>query len=145
MKELAGRIHTLYFLATPHRGSDLAKTLTKLLKVTYGQKPFVAGLEHNSESVASTNDSFRHFAEDLQLWSFYETVPTNLVFANAIIVDSASATLGYSRERVSPLNADHRGVCKFNLPTDSNYKTLRNAFITTVDSILSEGNLNSQD
>lgn len=35
------------------------------------------------------------------------------------------------------LNADHRGVCKFDQPTDPNYKTLRNAFITTVDSILS--------
>jgi hypothetical protein len=88
----------------------------------------------------SINDSFRHLTEDLQLWSFYETVPSNLVIKNAMIVDKASAILGYAKERTSLLNADHRGVCKFDQPTDPNYKTLRNAFITTVDCILSNGN-----
>ena len=138
LKELASRIHTLYFLATPHRGSDLTKTLTNILRVSYGQKAFVSELERNSGLISSTNDSFRHFAEDLQLWSFYETVPSSLVLTSAVIVDKASATLGYARERTSLLNADHRGVCKFDLPSDPNYKTLRNAFITTIDTILSE-------
>lgn len=65
---------------------------------------------------------------------------------NAIVVDKASAILGYSRERTAPLNADHRGVCKFEFPTDPNYRTLRNALVTTVDSILSEGtSLKSND
>ncbi|KAL9633201.1 MAG: hypothetical protein Q9164_004842 [Protoblastenia rupestris] len=138
LKDLANRIHSLYFLATPHRGSDLAKTLMNILKVSYGQKPYVTELDRNSGSIASINDSFRHVAEDLQLWSFYETVPSNLVLTSAIIVDKASAHLGYPKERTSLLNADHRGVCKFELPTDSNFRTLRNAFVTTVDSILSE-------
>jgi len=62
------------------------------------------------------------------------------VIKNAMIVDKASAILGYAKERTSLLNADHRGVCKFDQPTDPNYKTLRNAFITTVDDILSNGN-----
>lgn len=137
--ELARRIHTLYFLATPHRGSELTKTLVNILKVSYGQKPYVTELDRNSGSIASINDSFRHFAEDLQLWSFYETLPSNLVVTSAIIVDKVSANLGYAKERTALLNADHRGVCKFDLPTDPNYKTLRNAFVTTVDSILSEG------
>lgn len=143
LKELAARIHTLYFLATPHRGSDLAKTLTNILKISYEQKSFVLDLERNSESITSINDSFRHSAGDVELWSFYETLPSNLVFSNAIIVDRGSATLGYPGERHSPLNADHRGVCKFE-PTDSNYKTLRNAFITTIDTILSEGKVFSK-
>jgi hypothetical protein len=112
-----------------------------ILRVSYGQKPYVAELDRSSESIASINDSFRHLAEDVQLWSFYETVPTNLVLTSMIIVDKASATLGYAKERTSLLNADHRNICKFDLPTDPNYKTLRNAFITTVDSILSEGNV----
>ena len=110
-----------------------------VLKVSYGQKPYVAELDRNSGSIASINDSFRHFAEDVQLWSFYETVPSNLVLTSAIIVDKGSANLGYAKERTSLLNADHRGVCKFDLPTDPNYKTLRNAFVTTVDSILLDG------
>lgn len=112
--------------------------LMNIMKVSYGQKAFVSELDRSSGSIASINDSFRHFADDLQLWSFYESVPSNLVITNMLIVDKASATLGYAKERTSLLNADHRGVCKFDLPSDPNYKTLRNAFITTIDSILSE-------
>jgi hypothetical protein len=134
------RIHTLYFLATPHQGSDLAKILVNILKVSYGTKPFVTELEHNSESIASINDSFRHYAEDLQLWSFYETVPSNFVLTKVIIVDKASAIGGYAKERKSPLNADHCSICKFDQQTDTNYRTLREAFITTIDTILSDGN-----
>lgn len=137
MKELAGRIHSLYFLATPHRGSDLTKTLMNILKVSYGQKAFVSELERNSGFINSTNDTFRHYAENLQLWSFYETFPSQMVLTNVVIVDKSSATLGYAREHISPLNADHRDVCKFDLPSDPNYKILRNAFITTIDIILS--------
>jgi hypothetical protein len=144
LRDLAHRIHTLYFLATPHRGSDLAKTLSNILQVSHGPKPFLRELDRSSETIASINDSFRHFSEGLQLWSFYETLPSNLVLAKALIVDKSSATLGYANERTLLLNADHRGVCKFDLPTDPNYQTLRKSFITTIDSILLEGNMDAQ-
>ncbi|KAL4970910.1 WD40 repeat-like protein [Aspergillus stella-maris] len=140
LRDLAGRIHTIFFLATPHRGSDLAKTLLKILRVSLNQKPFVAELEKNSSTVASINDSFRHFSDDLQLWSFYETIPCNLFFSNALIVDKFSATLGYARERCSLLNADHRGICKFEQPGEPNYRTLRNALVATLETIYKEVN-----
>lgn len=138
LRSLSGRIHTLYFLATPHRGSDLSRTLANILKISYGQKIFVSDLEPNSSVINAINDSFRHRAEDLQLWSFYETFPSQILLTNALIVNKSSATLGYAREHISPLNSDHRGVCKFDLPSDPNYKTLRNAFITTIDTVLSQ-------
>ena len=115
--------------------------MTNILKVTYGQKPYVTELERNSSSVCAINDSFRHFAEDLHLWSFYETLPSNLMFLNVMVVDKSSATLGYAQERIALLNADHRGVCKFERLSDPNYKTLRNAFSTTVDAITAEGRM----
>ncbi len=59
--------------------------------------------------------------------------------SEAIVVDKVSATLGYPNERTALLNADHRGVCKFDRTSDPNYKTLRNAFSTTIDSITAEG------
>ncbi|GKZ88791.1 hypothetical protein AnigIFM59636_009325 [Aspergillus niger] len=144
LKEIAARIHTLYFLATPHRGSDLAKTLANVLRVSFGPKPFVLELERNSDSIQSINDSFRHVADHLQIWSFYETLPCSFMLTSAIIVDKTSATLGYSRERCSLLNADHRGVCKFDSPTDPNYMTVRNAFVTTIDSIVSHDSENAK-
>lgn len=138
-KDLASRFHSMYFLATPHRGADLARTLGNILKVTYGQKQYVNELEPSSGLLFRINDSFRHHSDSLQFWSFYETVQSSLVVSNALVVDKASATMGYAHERIALLNADHRGVCKFNDPSDANYKTLRNAFSTTVDSITSEG------
>ncbi|OBT40573.1 hypothetical protein VE00_08569 [Pseudogymnoascus sp. WSF 3629] len=150
LRDLARRIHSLYFLATPHRGSHLAKTLTNILQisigpVSYGAKPFVAELNRTSETIISINDSFRHFAEDLQLWSFYETTPSTIIGVDTMIVDKSSATLGYAKEHSSLLNADHRGVCKFDLQTDPNYQTLRKSFITTIDSILLEGSQAASD
>ena len=102
------------------------------------QGAFASDLERNSSLINSTYDSSRHYAEDLQLWSFYETYPSQIILSSVSIVDKSSATLGYAREHISPPNADHRGVCKFDLPNDPNYKILRNAFITTVDTILSQ-------
>lgn len=107
--------------------------------MSFGPKPFVLELERNSDSIQSINDSFRHVADYLHIWSFYETLPCSFKLTSAIIVDKTSATLGYSKERCSLLNADHRGVCKFDSPADPNYKTVRNAFVTTIDSIVSQG------
>lgn len=144
LKSLTSRIHSLYFLATPHRGSEwgqLAKVLLNILKASNGSKPFATELDCNSESIASINDSFRHFVDDIRLWSFYETIPSNLMFTKAIIVNKASATLGYAKERSSLLNANHHSICKFDQETNPNYQALRNAFITTIDSISSESNM----
>ncbi|MCJ1251592.1 hypothetical protein MMC30_008827 [Trapelia coarctata] len=137
-QDLVPRFHSIYFLATPHRGSDLARVLTNILRVSWGQKPFVNDLEPNSSIISGINETFRHFAQDLQLWSFYETLQSNLIVYNAMVVDKSSATLGYAHERIALLNADHRGVCKFERPSDPNYKTIRNALSTTVDTIVNE-------
>lgn len=140
MRHLADRIHTLYFLATPHRGSDFAKTLKNILKVTYGRKSYVDGLLKDSSAIWSINDSFRHYADDLQLWSFYETRKSKLIIKNGIIVDRNSATLGYAKEQVWPLEADHRGICKFENQEDANFRTLRGCFIKTIEEIEKKGN-----
>lgn len=113
--------------------------MSSILRVTYGQKPYVNDLERNSSLISTVNDTFRHYAQDLRLWSFYETLPTNVLLSNALVVDKFSAILGYAQERTALLNADHRGVCKFDKPSDPNYKTIRNALSTTVDLIAAEG------
>lgn len=140
LNEIANRIHTLYFLATPHRGADLAKTLEFVLKLSHSSKPYVNELERNSESIATINDSFRHVSKNLHLWSFYETLRSTIGGLQVLIVDQSSATLGYEKEKPVPLLADHRGISKYQNQEDSNYKTLRNHFVATIDMISSEGN-----
>ncbi|KAL9603530.1 MAG: hypothetical protein Q9179_002147, partial [Wetmoreana sp. 5 TL-2023] len=136
-RDLAPRFHTIYFLATPHRGADSAQLLNRMMKVTmtHNAKNYINDLIPNSGAIQAINDDFRHIFQNLQLWSFYETVKTNLGVSQALIVEKDSAILGLPEERVQLLNADHRHVCKFKDPSDSNYVTLRNAFVSTIEQI----------
>jgi len=74
------------------------------------------------------------------LWSFYETVPTKVGPTDMIIVDKASATLYHDKEQYAFLNTNHRNICKFDEQTNTDYRTLRNAFGITIETILSEDN-----
>lgn len=130
-RDFAERFHSIIFLATPHRGSDMASLLQTLLSATLSKKPFVHDLEPNSAALSEINSTFRHYAKDLRLWSFYETVGMR----NGLVVDKDSATMGYDHEEIAALNADHRHVCKFETPSDSNYKTVRNALVTAIDMV----------
>ncbi|KAK3349876.1 hypothetical protein B0T25DRAFT_582714 [Lasiosphaeria hispida] len=135
--DIAKRIHSLFFLGTPHRGSDLAAVLENMLVVACGKKPFVADLTPHSAALSAINDAFRHVAPDLRLWSFYETLPVRgrAGIMNKIVVEKHSATLGYHNEECAAMDADHRHVCKFDTPANHNYKILRNALLTAVDMI----------
>lgn len=131
---LAQRVRTILFLATPHRGADLAQLLTKILSVSSGARPFVADLHRNSIATQSINDEFPQHCQDLQLYSFYETLPTSYGIGKSLVVDKDSATLGYANERTAYLNANHREVCKYAAQSNPNYQTVRNALASTIDS-----------
>ncbi|XXG96484.1 hypothetical protein Hte_002767 [Hypoxylon texense] len=136
-KDLADRVHSIFFLGTPHRGSDLAAILKRLSIIAWGSKPFVSDLTPESSALRDINDTFRHYASDLRLWSFYETIPTKPKVLNKIVVERHSATLGYPNEEIVAMNADHRQLCKFNSPADPNYRILRNALHTATDMLRS--------
>ncbi|KAK0619028.1 hypothetical protein B0T14DRAFT_495874 [Immersiella caudata] len=136
--DLATRFHSIFFLGTPHRGSDMATMLEGMLTVAWGKKPYVTDLATNSRACESINDTFRHFAPPLRLWSFFETLPVRAAgLASRIVVEKHSATLGYSNEEIAAMDADHRHVCKFDTALDPNYKKLRNALVTAIDMIKS--------
>ncbi|KAL8646538.1 MAG: hypothetical protein Q9226_006814 [Calogaya cf. arnoldii] len=82
------------------------------------------------------NDSFRHYASDVSLYSFYESRATDLYVRSELIVTKDSAVLGYHHERHAMLDADHRGVCKFESPSDPNYVTVLQALQNLSERIL---------
>lgn len=133
LHSLASRFQSIFFLATPHRGADSAQMLENMIRVSaaVSMKAYVGDLKPNSGTIQSINDEFRHVYQPTQLWSFFETVATSL----GIIVEKDSAVIGLPNENVHLLNADHRHVCKFEDPSDDNYRTLRNAFVSTIDTI----------
>jgi hypothetical protein len=134
---MAARIHSMFFLATPHRGAPSAQRLGSILKLSGGAKSYVDNLIPNSEAIHTINDQFRHVFQSVKVWSFFETVKTSL----GLIVEKDSPILGLPGERIQLLNADHRHVCKFEDPSDPNYISIRNAFDSAITSIEKTGPL----
>ncbi|KAK7953653.1 hypothetical protein PG996_014546 [Apiospora saccharicola] len=118
-KHLASRVHSLFFLATPHRGADSANLLSNLLSIK-GAKAF------------AINDEFRHVCTDLHLWSLFEGAATSSGPTSVTIVEKESAVLGLPGERTRYIQADHRHICKFGTPSDPNYAILRDCLRTSV-------------
>ena len=126
---VAARCRAMVFLSTPHRGSDFASTLNKMLTAGSKRAPkflLIKDLERSSQLLDSINENFRHVADRLKLVSFYETRKTSLgPLSSILIVEKQSAVLGYPGETIIPLDADHRNMCKFPSNQDPAYITVR--------------------
>jgi hypothetical protein len=131
---LAKRFHAIFFLATPHRGSDLAQLLKNILRAAYISRTHGIDLERGSGALQSINEEFQQYSGDIDLWSFYETQKLKIGVFSTLVVDKFSATLGYREEKQMPMNADHRSICEFDCPTDPNYRILRNALASITNS-----------
>ncbi|KAJ5718261.1 Cytochrome cd1-nitrite reductase-like C-terminal heme d1 [Penicillium malachiteum] len=139
--DIVSSIRAIMFLATPHRGSDLAEILSRILTVSFFHRPklYISELSAGSQTVAALNEQLRHLARRLEIISFYETLQTSYGPKKMMVVGKDSATLGYHMEISNPLNADHHTVCKFKSNLDSNYIYVRNALKTLVSSICEKG------
>ncbi|KAL1851758.1 hypothetical protein VTK73DRAFT_9363 [Phialemonium thermophilum] len=79
-RSLVQAVSAMVFLSTPHRGTDKAETLGRLLQALLSNpKVFVAELASGSRTLDGLNERFRHVAPDLQIVSFYETRPTPIL------------------------------------------------------------------
>ncbi|RKU43812.1 hypothetical protein DL546_006510 [Coniochaeta pulveracea] len=118
---LIARVVGIVFLATPHGGSNLAKTLNRILALWAARKQYVADLDKQSSSINNINVSFRHNCQELSLASFYETLKTDLRWKRKYVVEKDLAVLGYPNEVSAPLHADHHTACKFRDKMDPNF------------------------
>ncbi|ESA44246.1 hypothetical protein GE21DRAFT_1831 [Neurospora crassa] len=144
---IAQRIHTIYFLATPHRGADSAQTVKLLLSSAgYGAKGFVDDLLPGSGTLDQINDEFRHHCGNVHLRSFFEGVPTSFAgIRSCLVVDKDSAVLGLPNETSRYIEADHRRICKFESPVSPNYTILQQSFLTTIEDIEADSGYNPKD
>ncbi|KAF7552556.1 hypothetical protein G7046_g7383 [Stylonectria norvegica] len=128
--EIIEAVSSIIFLSTPHRGTNLAATLNRILQVNPSTNPmeFIQELSTGSQTLQRLNDQFRHVAHRLEIISFYETRPTK-VFKKAkiMVLETDSSILGYPGEVSNPLDADHVSICKYENRSDPNYIAVRNA------------------
>ena len=84
-------ISAIIFLATPHRGTNLAELLDRILRSTMvsSSKQYVTELAKNSYTLQKLNEQFRHIAPRLDIVSFYETQSTPIGLKNSRIVSKA--------------------------------------------------------
>ncbi|PGG98701.1 hypothetical protein AJ79_08787 [Helicocarpus griseus UAMH5409] len=139
LESISRRIRSFHFIATPHSGSDSAELLTNIFHAVYNSCSYVSDLERGSSVIQDINAQFRLYARDLDIWSFYETLPLTVGGFSRMIVKKDSAMLGYQDEKQIPMTADHRSICKFKSTNDTNYKYLRNALASTVKSLTKSG------
>lgn len=80
-------VSAIVFLSTPHRGTNLAETLNRILQVSFVASPmqFIAELAAGSQTLQKLNEQFRHVAPKLQIVSFYETRPTTMFKKTQIV------------------------------------------------------------
>ncbi|KAI0839441.1 NACHT and WD domain protein [Hypoxylon sp. FL0890] len=140
--DFSARIKCIFFLATPHRGSDYAATLNNILTASgiMSSRQYIDDLTTGSTSTELINNDFGKYANDIPIFSFYETLRMNLGFSSSLIVEKNSAILGsgFTNERVQYLNANHRDICKFESMDDPNYVTLKNALCSAIDDLLKD-------
>lgn len=81
-------VSAITFLATPHRGTNLAEILNLILRstVTTNSKQYISELARNSFTLQRLNEQFRHIAPRLHIVSFYETQPCSIGLKKAQIV-----------------------------------------------------------
>lgn len=126
-------VSAIIFLSTPHRGTNLAETLNRVLAASFqSTKSYIRDLNKSSPAIEELNEQFRHLAPKLSIWSFYETLATAIGPRKIMVLEKDSSVLGYPAEISRPLQADHHDVCKFASPADSNYITVRNAISSLV-------------
>lgn len=81
-RSIIAQIQGVLFLSTPHRGTNLAEMLNRILSVSiltnHAPKHYLAELRRNSLALEDLNESFRNFASKLQIFSFYETLQTSV-------------------------------------------------------------------
>lgn len=99
----------------------------------HSPKQYIAELKANSQTLQEINEQFRNIATNLQVISFFETMPTSIGLKKMIIVEKDSSTLGYPGEITKPLNANHHDVCKYINQDDSNYKSVRDVLRSMVE------------
>lgn len=73
-------ISAIAFLETPHRGTNLAEILNRILQsaIVINSKQYISELAKNSFTLQKLNEQFRHIASRLDIVSFYETQPTSI-------------------------------------------------------------------
>ncbi|SLM40558.1 Tetratricopeptide-like helical domain [Lasallia pustulata] len=114
-KDVLDNTKAIAFLGVPHKGSDSAWWATFAANALKGASigtstntALVADLKKDSTTLTNISKQFVDRARDLIIYTFYETE----VLFGVVVVDERSALIGLPNEKLFPVNANHRMICK---------------------------------
>ncbi|MCY4142126.1 MAG: alpha/beta hydrolase [Gammaproteobacteria bacterium] len=111
-RRIARSVRLVFFIATPHLGSGLAK----LAKAIPNTSKLVSLLANETGLLEDLNEHYRKFAnnhEDLNTVTYYEKNKTK----NILVVTRESADPGVAGSSPTAVDRDHMSICK---PTSRN-------------------------
>ncbi|KAF3761836.1 hypothetical protein M406DRAFT_265907 [Cryphonectria parasitica EP155] len=142
--------HGISFFATPHRGSSymsmphLSESIQSLLCLRRPLPRSIArDLRVNNKDLLKMHEGFADIASEMRIWTFYETIDSQLsgsgmgianeVSFTAPLVSIKSALVGARQEIIySSLESDHAHCASFGI---SNPRTLRNYLLNLAEAI----------
>ena len=140
-------LHSVYqrtiatlFLGTPHRGSsvaDLGVMLEGVAKAIYFDTngTMLSQLAIDSAILDRLTADFARVyeASDFDVYTFREgkKLKIGLISLDKVVRDN-SARMGYGREQVDMINADHRRMCRFSGFEDNGYLKVSNALSISI-------------
>ncbi|MCJ1309721.1 hypothetical protein MMC25_003381 [Agyrium rufum] len=123
-KDILESTKAIAFLGVPHKGSDSAGWATfaaNALKAasigTSTNTALVADLKRDSTTLTNISKQFVDRARDLVIYTFYETQK----ISGVLVVDELSARIGLPNEKMLPVDANHRTICKISSHTSQEY------------------------
>ncbi|KAH0537658.1 hypothetical protein FGG08_005571 [Glutinoglossum americanum] len=125
--EFLRRVWGVVFMGTPHRGSDvafwtdfLARVLHTVQLGTRTNKELVSALKRDSKVLSDISHQFTDRGANLQIRTFYET--ELFEYMNCLIVSKDSACLGLPNEISTPIQANHKTICRFSSADSQRYR-----------------------
>ncbi|EPE05245.1 and nb-arc domain-containing protein [Ophiostoma piceae UAMH 11346] len=125
--------YALYFLGTPHNGSNLAsvglslQTLGSLLlpRALFESEPILLRtLQRDSETLKEINNQFLEIYQLFQIHLVHENLKTDLKITKALIVSAESASPQLANAFFYGVEATHSDMCKFSSNTAPGYRVL---------------------
>jgi hypothetical protein len=113
-EQLVGHTKGVVFLATPHTGADLARSLMKIGRLLRLSRS-VEDLEENAAQLRQLGTWFRNNVERLGIGveAYFETVSTTVGWASiGLVVDESSANPGINGVTPISIDATHTEICR---------------------------------
>ena len=90
--KLPKRVRALFFLATPHQNASAPDLHRRIILACTNPR----NLRNTQDmgQMQTTNDEFTELQSEILLWSFYESLESELNGTSALVLEKASAVIG---------------------------------------------------